>query len=150
MLRSTVRIATLVVLVIAAPARAQQVTAVTHAVLIDGNGGEPVPDAVVVIRGSVIEVVGPARSVLVPRSANVIDAHGRTLMPGLADMHVHLMGGWDGEHVDMLGYAGARSERVGGKLKQSKLAESGESAISICSPTRSAGGSTGPPTSSGC
>ena len=96
MLRSTVRIATLVVLVIAAPARAQQVTAVTHAVLIDGNGGEPVPDAVVVIRGSVIEVVGPARSVLVPRSANVIDAHGRTLMPGLADMHVHLMGGWDG------------------------------------------------------
>src|SRR3989475_1833763 len=104
MLRSTVRIATLVVLVIAAPARAQQVTAVTHAVLIDGNGGEPVPDAVVVIRGSVIEVVGPARSVLVPRSANVIDAHGRTLMPGLADMHVHLMGGWDGEHVDMLGY----------------------------------------------
>src|SRR5437773_10211279 len=104
MLRSTVRIATLVVLVIAAPARAQQVTAVTHAVLLDGNGGEPVPDAVVVIRGSVIEVVGPARSVLVPRSANVIDAHGRTLMPGLADMHVHLMGGWDGEHVDMLGY----------------------------------------------
>src|SRR2546427_6854112 len=104
MLRSTVRIATLVVLVIAAPARAQQVTAVTHAVLIDGNGGEPVPDAVVLIRGSVIEVVGPARSVLVPRSANVIDAHGRTLMPGLADMHVHLMGGWDGEHVDMLGY----------------------------------------------
>src|SRR5438094_7740368 len=54
MLRSTVRIATLVVLVIAAPARAQQVTAVTHTVLIDGNGGEPVPDAVVVIRGSVI------------------------------------------------------------------------------------------------
>src|SRR5256886_7025060 len=104
MLRSTVRIATLVVLVIAAPARAQQVTAVTHAVLIDGNGGEPVPDAVVVIRGSVIEVLGPARSVLVPRNANVIDAHGRTLMPGLADMHVHLMGGWDGEHVDMLGY----------------------------------------------
>ena len=76
---------------------------------------------------------------LVPRSANVIDAHGRTLMPGLADMHVHLMGGWDGEHVDMLGYAGARSERVGGKLKQLKSAESGESAISICSPTRSAG-----------
>src|SRR5256886_12338145 len=104
MLRSTVRIATLVVLVIAAPARAQQVTAVTHAVLLDGNGGEPVPDAVVVIRGSVIEVLGPARSVLVPRNANVIDAHGRTLMPGLADMHVHLMGGWDGEHVDTLGY----------------------------------------------
>ncbi len=25
-------------------------------------------------------------------------------MPGLADMHVHLLGGWDGEGVDMLGY----------------------------------------------
>jgi imidazolonepropionase-like amidohydrolase len=55
-----------------------------------------------VIRGDRIEAVG--RDVSVPAGARVIDASGRTVMPGLADMHVHLLGGWDGEGVDMLGY----------------------------------------------
>ena len=39
-----------------------------------------------------------------PSGAAVTDLHGKVLMPGLADMHVHLLGGWDGHAVDMLGY----------------------------------------------
>jgi imidazolonepropionase-like amidohydrolase len=42
--------------------------------------------------------------VRVPAGVRIIDARGRTLMPGLADLHVHLTGGWDGETTDLLGF----------------------------------------------
>ena len=84
--------------------RAQGSLAITHARLIDGNGGVPVADATVVITGGRIAAVGPAASVRVPGGARVIDAAGKVVMPGLADLHVHLTGGWDGETTDLLGY----------------------------------------------
>jgi imidazolonepropionase-like amidohydrolase len=82
----------------------EQPLVITHAVIIDGNGKTPIEDGTIVIQGSKIEAVGPAINVKVPSHARVIDARGKTAMPGLADMHVHLTGGWDGELVDMLGY----------------------------------------------
>lgn len=45
---------------------------------------------VVVVRNGRIDVVGSAVSVTVPESATVIDGEGGYLMPGLADMHVHV------------------------------------------------------------
>ncbi len=78
--------------------------AFTHAVIIDGNGGTPIKDGVLVVRGDKIEAVGPAEGVSLPADSIVTDLRGKVLMPGLADMHVHLLGGWDGESVDMLGY----------------------------------------------
>ncbi len=81
------------------------VTAITGARIIDGNGGEPVADGVIVIRGERIEAVGPASSTPVPDGAHIIDATGQTALPGLADMHVHLgQGGWDGTTADLLGF----------------------------------------------
>jgi imidazolonepropionase-like amidohydrolase len=50
-------------------------------------------DQVVLIRGVRIAEVGPRRSILVPAGAKRIDGHGLFLIPGLADMHVHLMEG---------------------------------------------------------
>lgn len=47
-------------------------------------------DMSVVVRAGKIEAVGPAASVAVPRGAEVIDGRGKTLVPGLFDMHVHL------------------------------------------------------------
>jgi imidazolonepropionase-like amidohydrolase len=64
--------------------------ALTGARLIDGNGGEPVEDAVLVIRGERIERVGPAGSVPVPEGAEVVDLSGRTIMPPLINLHIHL------------------------------------------------------------
>jgi hypothetical protein len=78
--------------------------AFTNAVLIDGTGAAAVEHATVVIRGATIEAAGPAGQVKAPAGASVTDLHGKVLMPGLADMHVHLLGGWDGHAVDMLGY----------------------------------------------
>lgn len=53
------------------------------------------PDAVleertVTVQEGRIVRIGPARSVEVPEDARVVDGEGRFLMPGLADMHVHL------------------------------------------------------------
>ena len=88
----------------AAFAQGPRPAAFTHGVIIDGNGGAPVEDGVVVIRGDRIEAVGPVGSVEIPRDAEVRDLAGKAILPGLADMHLHLVGGWDGETVDILGY----------------------------------------------
>lgn len=75
-----------------------------NAVIIDGNGGVPVENGAVVIQGRRIEAVGVMSDLKVPPDARMINMKGKTVMPGLADMHVHLCGGWDGVSVDFLGY----------------------------------------------
>ncbi len=77
---------------------------IVHARLIDGQGGTPLENATVVLRGRTIEYAGPASGATVPKDAQIIDATGKTVMPGLADLHVHLQGAWDGTSVDLLGY----------------------------------------------
>jgi len=75
-----------------------------HAVIIDGNGGTPIEDGSIVISGDRIEAVGHLDQLKVQSDARMINLKGKTVMPGLADMHVHLCGGWDGMSTDMLGY----------------------------------------------
>ena len=62
------------------------------ATLIDGNGGEPVESATVVISEGRMAAIGDA-SMSTPAGAEVIDGRGQYLVPGLMDMHVHLRGG---------------------------------------------------------
>jgi imidazolonepropionase-like amidohydrolase len=57
--------------------------------LIDGGGGAPVKDAVVVIEGNRIKAVGTRGSVAVPTQARVIKADGMTVMPAFIDAHIH-------------------------------------------------------------
>jgi imidazolonepropionase-like amidohydrolase len=59
--------------------------------LLDGHGGPPLHHAAVVIEGERITAVGPAREVRVPEGATVVDTRGRTMLPGLIDLHVHLI-----------------------------------------------------------
>ena len=49
------------------------------------------PDQTVLVYGERIHAIGPASQVQVPEAAVVIDGHDRYLMPGLADMHAHIM-----------------------------------------------------------
>ncbi len=63
--------------------------AIVGGTLIDGTGDAPIPDAAVVIHDGRIETVGPRSKVKIPRDANVVDAHGKTILPGLWDMHAH-------------------------------------------------------------
>jgi imidazolonepropionase-like amidohydrolase len=70
--------------------------ALVGATLIDGRGGPPVADAVVVLRGDRIEAVGRRGTVAIDPDAEVVDVTGRYLLPGLIDVHVHYFE-WMGE-----------------------------------------------------
>jgi len=58
--------------------------------LIDGTGGPVVEDAVLVIEGDHLGVVGPRAAVTVPAGATTIDASGMTVIPGLINAHGHV------------------------------------------------------------
>jgi hypothetical protein len=60
--------------------------------LIDGRGGPPIADAVVVIEGSRIVAAGPRGSVRIPANAKTISTRDKFIIPGLIDAHVHY---WD-------------------------------------------------------
>jgi hypothetical protein len=66
--------------------------AITHVTVIDATGAAPKPDFTVVVEGSRISSVGPSASETVPADAKIIDGAGKFLIPGLADMHIHLTG----------------------------------------------------------
>lgn len=70
--------------------QAPAAVAVVGGFLIDGFGGPPLPDAVVLIEGDRIVAVGREGQLAVPAGARVVDANGYTVMPGLLDAHVHL------------------------------------------------------------
>jgi imidazolonepropionase-like amidohydrolase len=61
--------------------------ALVGATLIDGNGGPPVPDATVVVDGG--RIIAAGGKVKVPDGFSRIDARGKTVLPGLWDMHAH-------------------------------------------------------------
>jgi imidazolonepropionase-like amidohydrolase len=61
----------------------------THVTVIDATGSPPKPDMTVMIFGNRITVIGKTAAVSIPKEAQVIDATGKFLIPGLWDMHVH-------------------------------------------------------------
>ncbi len=66
-------------------AQGQQVLVIQGGTLIDGNGGAPIPNSVIVIEGDTITAAGAAGSVQVPNGAQVINASGKWITPGLID-----------------------------------------------------------------
>ena len=77
---------------------------ISNAYIIDGKGGTPINNGVIIIKGEKIVEIGAAEEIIIPKEATVFDAKGKTIMPGLADMHVHFMGGWDGNKTELLGF----------------------------------------------
>jgi imidazolonepropionase-like amidohydrolase len=88
--------------------------------VVDGYEGKPIEDGVVLIAGDRILAVGPSAEITVPPGTPVIDTRGMTVMPGLADMHVHLMivGHGDYEHWDKTYRARFRNEIMPAAAKQ--------------------------------
>ncbi len=59
--------------------------------LIDGRGGTPLKNSVIVIEGSRIKAVGTQGQVSYPQNALVIQAQGQSILPGLIDSHIHFL-----------------------------------------------------------
>jgi len=62
--------------------------------LIDGTGAKPLKNSVIVVEGTRIIAVGREGDVDIPKKTKKteIDAYGKTVMPGLIDSHLHLIG----------------------------------------------------------
>ena len=65
--------------------------AFTHVTVIDVTGGPSKSDMTVTVAGNRIMAIGKTGKVRVPPEAQVIDASGRFLIPGLWDMHAHAL-----------------------------------------------------------
>jgi imidazolonepropionase-like amidohydrolase len=68
---------------------ANKVIAITGGTVIDVINSKPIPNAVVVIENGIIKSVGKVGEVTIPAGAKIIDAKGKTVLPGLWDMHAH-------------------------------------------------------------
>ena len=62
----------------------------THCRLFDALTARTIPDTTIVVSANRIARVGPDGGVTIPENSEVIDATGKTILPGLWDMHVHL------------------------------------------------------------
>jgi imidazolonepropionase-like amidohydrolase len=58
--------------------------------IVDGSGSPPIDQGRLVIEGDRIARVGRAAAVTAPRSAEIVDLSGRTIIPGLIDLHFHI------------------------------------------------------------
>ena len=77
--------------VMAAQQPAARPMALVGGTLIDGSGGPPMRDSVVLVRGGRIERVGTVETLPVPSGYERISTEGMTVLPGLWDLHVHLI-----------------------------------------------------------
>jgi len=77
----------------------EKILAFVNARVIDGTGKPPIEKGVVVVKGNVIVDVGSDASVEIPEDAKVIDVKGKTIMPGLIDAHLHIIGMRTGDFV---------------------------------------------------
>jgi imidazolonepropionase-like amidohydrolase len=93
--------------------------ALAHVTVIDATGAPARKDMTVIITNDRITQIGEARKTRVPSGAQIIDATGKFLIPGLWDMHVHF---WNDEKLLSLyaanGVTGVRD--MGGDLERVK------------------------------
>jgi imidazolonepropionase-like amidohydrolase len=76
---------------LSAQAQARNAKALVGGTLIDGFGSKPIQNSVIIIEGERIKAVGQVGTLAIPPRAEVISTEGMTVLPGLWDMHVHLM-----------------------------------------------------------
>lgn len=68
--------------------------------LIDGTGAAAMKDTDVLIEGTIIKSIG--RNIQFPAEVEVINAKGKTVMPGLIDSHIHLWGCIEGGMMEWI------------------------------------------------
>lgn len=76
--------------VMTSSAVAEDVIAITGGAVFEGYEAPAIANGVVIVKGNRIVEVGPDHAVTIPEGATIIDARGKTVMPGMVDLHMHL------------------------------------------------------------
>lgn len=115
---------TIVALLAAADVQAAGLKALVGGRLIDGYGGPPVANSVILVEDDRIKAVGTVGTLPIPPAAELIPTEGMDVLPGLWDMHVHLMinGHADYVHWDKAYLSRFRSEIMPASAVQLLLA----------------------------
>ena len=94
----------------------EEITVFKNVNLVPMTEEKIVEDQTVLVKGDRIFVIGPSNQIEIPLSAKVINGRSAYLMPGLADMHVHLRNDWPLSQLDMYLAHGVTTVRdLGGK-----------------------------------
>jgi imidazolonepropionase-like amidohydrolase len=67
-----------------------QIKALVGGTLIDGFGGKPLANSVIIIEDDRIKAISTVGNIEIPKGAEIISTEGMSVLPGLWDMHVHL------------------------------------------------------------
>lgn len=71
--------------------QAQHLKALVGGTLIDGFGSKPIQNSVILVENDKIKAIGTVNTLEIPEGAEIISTEGMSVLPGLWDMHVHLM-----------------------------------------------------------
>lgn len=113
--------------------------ALTGGTVIDGYGGPPIANGVVVIDGERILAVGGRGQVLVPDGAQVVSTEGMTVLPGLWDLQVRMMRLGHGDSARWDETYGPLAERVVMPIAARQLLQAGvTSARDVMAPLEAA------------
>jgi len=67
--------------------------------IITMNGDEVIEDGVIIVDKNKIESIGPQGTVNIPENIKVVDVSGKTIIPGLIDVHAHLANHWSSSGI---------------------------------------------------
>jgi imidazolonepropionase-like amidohydrolase len=102
-----------------AGAQGQNTLVIQGGTLVDGNGGAPLANATIVIQGNRITAVGRAGEVQAPAGAQVINAAGKWITPGLIDAKAN----WNWMYGEAFLRWGVTSAMVTGARNDQGIAE---------------------------
>lgn len=91
----------LTILMVAGCTNSEEWVAFKDIKLIPMTGEKIVANQTVLVKGNRIHRIGQSDEIKIPRNAKVVEGKGAYLMPGLADMHVHLTGEWPLPQLDL-------------------------------------------------
>jgi len=91
----------LIFLLVTACGEDEKIIAFKNVNLVPMNAGKIVENQTVLVKGDRIFKIGPNDKIGIPQDAKLIEGRGAYLMPGLADMHVHLRSDWPLSQLDM-------------------------------------------------
>lgn len=100
-LPKSVLTAMIAILIVLGCNNAEEMIVFKNVNLVSMTADRIVPNQMLLVKGDRIHKIGGSEALSIPQTAKVIDAEGAYLMPGLADMHVHLSGEWPLSQLDL-------------------------------------------------